>query len=481
MLRWKSPLRYRMRTLLMGVTLSCLLLTAVPFEARQYHQFKARSRHLIVSRGGSAEIAGYRSQSSPGKNWLSEPLGYTEPRESLWKVNLAGTSVTAGDLKKLSNCGWIISLDLSNTNVDDAALQSVGRLENLRELRLRNTPVSDAGLLELKPLSRLRILDVAGATATYRSLAKLEQTIPAANFQEQLAVARARAAGMVIDLGTVWLRAVGTSSDAILASIKRDLDELDFSSAEPDAAGSIHVTQPIQLRKQHLEDLRRLTSARAFHARGVAFPAGLKFLTELGNLESVTIDDGTTGNLTDEDLRWLAKLPRLKSLELRSANLTDAGISHLAKSPQLVALTLAGDQFTDAGFAHLAPMHRLASLSVQGERLTPKLVVHLRGLRRLRQLELDLWSGESDDQPSDRPPEDDVAAARDAMKYYAEIPNLKHLSVYGNLMIAAVLEPLTELSSLEWLKVDGRFVSHPEARHLQVSMRHCHVQRVDVE
>jgi hypothetical protein len=67
------------------------------------------------------------------------------------------------------------------------------------------------------------------------------------------------------------------------------------------------------------------------------------------------------------------------------------------------------------------------------------------------------------------------------MHHLAGIPSLKQLSLMGNLMVIEVLGPLTKLKSLEWLKVDGRFVSHDEARQLQLDMPHCHVQRIEIE
>jgi hypothetical protein len=48
-------------------------------------------------------------------------------------------------------------------------------------------------------------------------------------------------------------------------------------------------------------------------------------------------------------------------------------------------------------------------------------------------------------------------------------------------MVADGLMPVTKLAGLEWLKLDGRYVSHDEARKIQVAMPHCHVQRLDLD
>ena len=465
---------FGLRTLLIGVTVVCLLLTALPFEARQYHQHKGRARNLIVNLGGAVDTIGYNDEPSPGANWLSQWLGYTEPRESLWKVTVFGTSVSAQDLEKLSDCHWIRALDLSHTQIGDDALRHIAELKELRELRLRKTPISDAGLLELKPLRRLLILDVAGTAATYACLAELEQSIPGANLQEQYAISRARAAGIVVDLGASTLR---RSSQAVPVSLQ---EQLELLGSPPDVAGSIRINWPLTLKKQHIEDLRRLVSAHSFETSGAAFPkGGLKFLTNLKKLQSVSFDEARTGNLTDDDLRWLAQLPCLTKVELYSPNLSDAGIAHLADAPQLTSLAISGNRFTDDVFASFRDAHQLESLSVHGNNLTPNLLIHLRGLRGLHEVELNLWHRGADRIPFARPPSKVIETARQSMHHLAGIPKLKQLSVRGNLMLAEVLEPVTNLSTLELLQVDGRYVSHEDHRQLQLAMPRCHVQRMD--
>ncbi len=133
--RWKPRLRFRLRTLLVGITVVCVLLVALPFEARQYQQRKARMRSLIVGLGGSVDTCGWADEPSPGANWISSMLGYVEPREAKWHVNLTGSSVGLEELQRLRSCGWILRLDLSNTNTGDAALSHVASLTNLLELR----------------------------------------------------------------------------------------------------------------------------------------------------------------------------------------------------------------------------------------------------------------------------------------------------------------------------------------------------------
>jgi Leucine-rich repeat (LRR) protein len=497
--RWKPRPRYRLRTLLVVITAVCVLLAALPFEARQYQQRKARMRSLIVALGGSVDTCGYSDEPSPGANWISSMLGYVEPRESQWHVNLAGKSVDLEDLRRLRGCGWILRLDLSSTNTGDAAMSHVASLQNLLELRLRNTRVTDKGLLELKPLAQLLILDVADTAASYVSLAELERVMFRANLQEQLAISRVRAAGVVVDLGSPELRnsyrtTMIRSSQSIMASIQADLTEFGL---QPDAAGAINLPAK-HLTSADDEDLRRLVSAKSLTASGTLFSVkGLEFISKLTKLESVSIEEDETGNLRDNDLRWLAELPQLKKLELHSPNLTDAGIAQFARAPNLASLTLGGSGFTNNLFAAFREAHSLESITVNGNKLTPELVANLRGLRGLRQIELNLWYRGEGGEPEatlhesteskelrwirGRPPREVIDATSASLEHLTAIPNLRHLTLRGNLMVADALAPISRLPDLEWLRVDGRYVSHDEARKIQVAMPHCHVQRLDLE
>jgi Leucine-rich repeat (LRR) protein len=58
------------------------------------------------------------------------------------------------------------SLDLSETQVNDADLVKLITLKNLRELRLANTNITDDGIHSLRTISNLQVLDLAGTRAS---------------------------------------------------------------------------------------------------------------------------------------------------------------------------------------------------------------------------------------------------------------------------------------------------------------------------
>jgi hypothetical protein len=68
----------------------------------------------------------------------------------------------------------------------------------------------------------------------------------------------------------------------------------------------------------------------------------------------------------DADLAVLAKLPRLRRLDLSFTRVTDAGLPRLKGLEVLEALDLSGTEVTGAGLAHLAALPRLAALDLGG-------------------------------------------------------------------------------------------------------------------
>jgi hypothetical protein len=104
--------------------------------------------------------------------------------------------------------------------------------------------------------------------------------------------------------------------------------------------------------------------------------AGLRELAPLKNLKTLYL-----GNvpITDRGLRELAGFKKLTALYVESAKITDAGLKELAALPALEKLHLGGPLITDAGIEHLAPLRGLKVLSVRRTAITPAGVKALRG------------------------------------------------------------------------------------------------------
>ena len=106
-------------------------------------------------------------------------------------------------------------------------------------------------------------------------------------------------------------------------------------------------------------------SAR-LHAEGQMTDA---VLADVARIETITaLDLGGSKALTDEGVRHLSRLPRLKHLDLGGTAITDRGLQALRGLSALETLSLAGTHITDEGLAHLAHCHQLRQINLSWTR-----------------------------------------------------------------------------------------------------------------
>ena len=106
-------------------------------------------------------------------------------------------------------------------------------------------------------------------------------------------------------------------------------------------------------------------SARV-HAEGQMTDA---VLADVARIETITaLDLGGSKALTDEGVRHLSRLPRLKHLDLGGTAITDRGLQALRGLSALETLSLAGTHITDEGLAHLAHCHQLRQINLSWTR-----------------------------------------------------------------------------------------------------------------
>ena len=87
-------------------------------------------------------------------------------------------------------------------------------------------------------------------------------------------------------------------------------------------------------------------------------------------------------DVTDETLRELQGLDRLRELDLNDTQVTDAGLAVLASLPGLERLRLANTRVSDAGFRqHLEPHPGLVELDLRGTGVTREAIAAWKGAR----------------------------------------------------------------------------------------------------
>ena len=64
-------------------------------------------------------------------------------------------------------------LNLSNKNITNDMLKTIGQLDNLTRLKLNNNPITDLGISYLTNLNHLEILNLYGSSVTEKSIVSL--------------------------------------------------------------------------------------------------------------------------------------------------------------------------------------------------------------------------------------------------------------------------------------------------------------------
>ena len=143
----------------------------------------------------------------------------------------------------------------------------------------------------------------------------------------------------------------------------------------------------------HLANLTRLESLALERGAGASLTDnGLKVICGLGRLRSLKITH--CSELSDHSLNYLQRLQRLESLELSCgddcANFTNEGARQVCKLRSVKRLSLVGwVDLTDKGVYYIAKMKSLESLNLRyANNITDASLDHLTYLKRLKQLDL---------------------------------------------------------------------------------------------
>jgi hypothetical protein len=118
------------------------------------------------------------------------------------------------------------------------------------------------------------------------------------------------------------------------------------------------------------------------HASGQMTDALLDRFSRLDHLTALDLE-GSKG-LTDDGVRHLARLPRLRHLNLMGCGITDRGLDVLRRLPVLETLVLTWTPITDAGAGHLAACGNLRRVDLSGTPSGDGAIRALAGKRQLR-------------------------------------------------------------------------------------------------
>jgi hypothetical protein len=158
-------------------------------------------------------------------------------------------------------------------------------------------------------------------------------------------------------------------------------------------------------------------------------------------------------NITDAGIKHVAKLPRLRSLDIAHAKVTDAGLAYLKDVKTLECLDLPSEGISDRGFESLAQLPLLRELDVSrvhrgdssGETgyYTDKGIQMLANCTLLEELSIG-----------------SIGVTDASVETVAKLSNLKKLTLFGCTSVTdAGLKKLVSLKTLERLNVSDADIS----------------------
>ncbi len=237
-------------------------------------------------------------------------------------------------------------LVLRGTDITDVGMPYLAALTGLKSLDLSHTMVGDVGLESLPALSELEELNLGGTriTGTNLNFLKLLPKLKKLSFS---GIQRRNA-------GACWTPLL-TDLDLDTISLLSGLEDLNLGvgvslgrTGVPVGAGNCRVTGGIQLTDLGVAKLARLSRLRRLDISGAKVtPAGLKALEKLPQLERLSL--WNCARLDDSAAPELAALTKLSNLDLSYTPVGDGALKQLAALPDLKLLYLTDTRVTAAG------------------------------------------------------------------------------------------------------------------------------------
>jgi hypothetical protein len=282
----------------------------------------------------------------------------------------AGGQMTDDVLERIARIGHVEELDLSGSGgVTDAGLGHLARLSRLRSLHLGGCAVGDSGLAVLGQLAALERIVLAGTQVTDAGVALLARC-PALRMVD-LSGTRTGDGAIAALTGLPELRDFRSGDEVSDAGLRHFRDYPGYRIWSG-AAVPLHLfsyddhPSLLQLRGRftnaglaHLADCTALYALNLDGGRLTVTGAGLAPLAALPHLESLAFD------AKDDDMRWIAALPRVRHLVCQDTVAGDEGFAALARSQSLEYLWGRHcHNLGRRGFLALAEMPALRSLAV---------------------------------------------------------------------------------------------------------------------
>jgi Leucine-rich repeat (LRR) protein len=299
--------------------------------------------------------------------------------EDVKVLNLNGSKVGNFGIRNLANLTHLTKLDLRNSQVDENAAASIGRVTSLEELHVEGAKFSDQGVAALRPLTNLRVLEINQVRLSPQGWAEMlnhpeleELRVRSSNLNDESMLILSKCPKLrrlqlndvaitdlglaqlgrldvleVLDVSGCGVRGVGFRGVGGNRGGFQALEHLSMQRCPLNELGAIAISSMKQLRQLNLADM---PSMQDIHLIKMVKPlkelnylqlnnnAGLTgtALTAVEGSESIeTLILGSTG-VDDRGLARLLKCPNLKRLDLNNTRCSvNAALALKAKLPDL--------------------------------------------------------------------------------------------------------------------------------------------------
>ncbi len=176
-LNWFPP-HFGLRSLLVLMLISCVILAWVGYRIRSF----AQQRAIVAKFEANGVYASYEFGNvisiQPYGVFIDDDLAHLRGLPELELLFLQDTQVSdAGlvHLRKLRKLRWLVLFD---RKVTDSGLEQLKVLSNLEYLYLDGTLITDDGLSQLTEMTNLKHLSLRGTQVTDEGIHKLRRALP---------------------------------------------------------------------------------------------------------------------------------------------------------------------------------------------------------------------------------------------------------------------------------------------------------------
>ena len=460
----------------------CVIVAALAMLAQTPTSHRPQPEPDGSSRAQPSRVKYLKVETNKGLRSKLEGLIYLED------LDLSGSSVTDDGIKHLGTLEVLVeAMNLADTAVSDEGLACLASHTGLRELNLTGTGITDEGLrclYDLKGLQRLKLEDSlvsdAGRWQLHQELPHCEICPPP---PPELPVKLVLESGQTDKDLKTKIKELGKSlrlvdlhgsgiSDEGLTFLKelKFLESLNLRETEVTEVGLAHLegleslvellldedlaqagTEWAEKELPHCFVNKELDIPLLEASSDTALKAALDNQLVISEFrQGDLLLDLSNGDVSDEGMKFVAKLSNMTKLCLDGTRVTDAGLEHVAKLSNLTTLYLDETAVTDAGLEHLAGLSELRQLRLKETGVMGPGLVHLQSLPSLRVLFLGR-----------------TGVGDDGLSLLGTFKGLEHLGLMRTGITDAGLAHLRGLSNLKKLNLTRTGVTDAGLVHLE--------------